>query len=79
MLFGWRVALARTTNIGDLFDLNSTVLMERLKAKPQSTKKKNALRTSASQSRKNSYDERTDWNLNDFMKLQSREDIPINC
>nr|CCA27740.1 predicted protein putative [Albugo laibachii Nc14] len=27
MLFGWRLALARTTKIGDLFDLNSTVLM----------------------------------------------------
>nr|CCA22763.1 AlNc14C167G7907 [Albugo laibachii Nc14] len=62
ILFGWRLALARTTKIGDLFDLNSTVLMAFLTAKTtaksQSTQNKNALQKSASESRKDADDER---------------------
>nr|CCA22658.1 AlNc14C162G7808 [Albugo laibachii Nc14] len=78
MLFGWRLALARTTKIGDLFDLNCTVLMALLAATTQSTQNKNALQKSASEIRIDAGDERTDWNLHEFIKLQSEEDIPMN-
>lgn len=58
MLFGRRLALARTTKIGDLVDLISTVVMALLTAKMQSTQNKNKLQKSASESRKDADDEK---------------------
>ena len=74
-LFGWQLALSKSTKIGDLFGLNSTVLIELLTAKTQSTKNKNVSPVPASERHRNSDDERTDWNLHDFIKQHSEADI----